>query len=689
MSKSMAHNRVGSAKTVRGVAAFFAAALFLLTHQVRAETERINHYHSDIEVQKDGSLAVTETIQVTAAGRKIKRGIYRDFPTRYKKNWFLHVELPFAVVSVTRDGKPEPFHIQNQSNGVRLYIGSKQVFVSPGKHTYEIRYTTNYQLGYFDSHDELYWNVTGNGWEFAIEQVSADVTLPAEAPLAKVTHESYTGREGAQGRNASSTANQTTGQVNFQATQPLLPHEGLTIVVGFPKGLVRVPAATGRGALYLRGNVTLWVVLGGLLTVLLYYITAWSLVGRDPIGDVIVPRFESPLDLSPACIRYLWRMDYDRTCFTVAVLNMAAKGRLAIKEQDSTFSLSRPYSAAQQKLADGEQAVMKKLLPKGDARSIVLMQANHKKIKKSIEALSDCLAREFDGKLFLKHRKWLVIGWLLSALFVVAGSLSSQDRSESMQGLVNSRGLPDNWWGNLILVGSTFLSCCCCPATGMCVWLAKAVPSAWRSARTLRRNTQKRLGSYGGAIGLTALAIPFFIGELGMIYFMVLLTSFWMLPLLVGLVAINWIFWRLIKQPTIEGKRIMDEIEGFRMYLGAVEGESLRQLHPPEQTPELFEKYLPYALALGVEHAWADRFTDVLNRAATEPGDTQGYRPSWYRGREWQATAAGDFASNLGSSLGGAIASSSTAPGSSSGSSGGGGGGSSGGGGGGGGGGGW
>ena len=473
MSKSMAHNRVGSAKTVRGVAAFFAAALFLLTHQVRAETERINHYHSDIEVQKDGSLAVTETIQVTAAGRKIKRGIYRDFPTRYKKNWFLHVELPFAVVSVTRDGKPEPFHIENQSNGVRLYIGSKKVFVSPGKHTYEIRYTTNYQLGYFDSHDELYWNVTGNGWEFAIEQVSADVTLPAEAPLAKVTHESYTGPEGAQGRNASSTANQTTGQVNFQANQPLLPHEGLTIVVGFPKGLVRVPAATERGALYLRGNVTLWVVLGGLLTVLLYYITAWSLVGRDPIGDVIVPRFESPLDLSPACIRYLWRMDYDRTCFTVAVLNMAAKGRLAIKEQDSTFSLSRIDSAAQQKLADGEQAVMnklltappifeqllpfyrkpavmKKLLTKGDAPSIVLMQANHKKIKKAIEALSDYLAREFDGKLFLKHRKWLVIGWLLSALFVVAGWLSSQGRSENLQDLINSRGLPDNDWGTII-----------------------------------------------------------------------------------------------------------------------------------------------------------------------------------------------------------------------------------------------
>ena len=665
MSKSMAHRRVRSARTVRGVAALFAAAFFLPTQHVRAETERINHYHSDIVVQKDGSLAVTETIQVTAAGRKIKRGIYRDFPTRYKKNWFLHVELPFAVVSVTRDGKPEPFHIENQANGVRLYLGSEKVFVSPGKHTYEIRYTTNYQLGYFDSHDELYWNVTGNGWDFAIEQVSADVTLPAGTPLAKVTHEAYTGPEEAQSRNASSTVNETTGQVTFQATQPLLPHEGLTIVVGFPKGLVRVPAAAERWALYLRANVTVWIVLGGLLAVVVYYMTAWILVGRDPISDVIVPRFEAPRDLSPACIRYLWRMDYDRTCFTAAVLNMAAKGRLAIKEQDSTFTLSRTDSAAQQKLAGGEQAVMNKLLT---APSIVLMQANHKKIQKAIESLSDFLAREFDGKLFFKHRKWLVIGWLLSALFVVAGSLS-------------------NSWENLAIVG--FISLWLSIWTACCVGLAKKVSSAWRSARALRRNTLKRLGSYGGAIATTAFAIPFFIGELGGIAVLVAFTSRWMLPLLVGLVAINWIFWQLIKQPTIEGKRIMDEIEGFRMYLGAVEGESLRQLHPPEQTPELFEKYLPYALALGVEHAWADRFTDALSRAATEPGGTQGYRPSWYHGTAWQATAAGAFASNLGSSLGGAIASSSTAPGSSSGSSGGGGGGSSGGGGGGGGGGGW
>ena len=109
-------------------------------------------------------------------------------------------------------------------------------------------------------------------------------------------------------------------------------------------------------------------------------------------------------------------------------------------------------------------------------------------------------------------------------------------------------------------------------------------------------------------------------------------------------------------------------------------------MHPPELTTELFEKYLPYALALDVENAWAEKFSSVLGRAATAPGQSNGYQPSWYHGTNRNLASIGDFAGNLGSSIGSAVSSSSTAPGSSSGGSGG---GSSGGGGGGGGGGGW
>ena len=112
--------------------------------------------------------------------------------------------------------------------------------------------------------------------------------------------------------------------------------EGLTIVVGFPKGYVREPTKAERNKLYFKANLTLWVTLGGLLVVFAYYVYAWVAVGRDPPGETIIPRFEPPLELSPACVRFLRRMGYDRKCFTAALLNMAVKRYLKRKNLTPT-----------------------------------------------------------------------------------------------------------------------------------------------------------------------------------------------------------------------------------------------------------------------------------------------------------------------------------------------------------------
>ncbi len=144
----------------------------------------------------------------------------------------------------------------------------------------------------------------------------------------------------------------------------------------------------------------------------------------------------------------------------------------------------------------------------------------------------------------------------------------------------------------------------------------------------------------------------------------------------------NGVFGKLLRAPTVAGQAAMDHIRGFKMYLEVAEGEELKRMKapPPPLTPQLFESYLPAALALGVEQRWAERFADVLNVQAPD------YAPAWYAGPGWNIRDIGSFSSNLGTSLSSAISSSSTAPGSSSGGDGG---GSSGGGGGGGGGGGW
>jgi len=131
----------------------------------------------------------------------------------------------------------------------------------------------------------------------------------------------------------------------------------------------------------------------------------------------------------------------------------------------------------------------------------------------------------------------------------------------------------------------------------------------------------------------------------------------------------------------------MDRVDGFKMFLKAVDADRLRTMAPPAKTPQLFERFLPYALALGVEHAWAEQFSKVLAQAATagSAGGNTSYSPSWYAGSGFDSFSPSSFTSSFSSSFSSAVAFSAAAPGS----SGSGGGGSSGGGGGGGGGGGW
>ena len=153
---------------------------------------------------------------------------------------------------------------------------------------------------------------------------------------------------------------------------------------------------------------------------------------------------------------------------------------------------------------------------------------------------------------------------------------------------------------------------------------------------------------------------------------------------LVGLpLALSAFFW--IDAPTKSGRALLDKIAGFEQYLSITEQERLDRMHAPKDTLDVFEKYLPFAIALGVENRWADRFSSQLAAAATAAAQS-GSHFAWYSGSSDPWNNSSGFVNSIGSSLSSSVSSASTAPGSSSGS---GGGGSSGGGGGGGGGGGW
>ena len=630
------------------------SALIFSTHLFAQfeNVERIISYDSDITINEDGSMIVVETIKVYSLGDKIKRGIYRDFPTRYKDDYGNNIIIKFDVLEVLRDGVQENYHTENQNNGIRVYCGKSNYFLPQGEYAYTIKYKTDRQIGYFEKFDELYWNVTGNGWDFIIENVSATVTLPQTVSRDDIKLFGYTGQQGDQGKGYS-TKIISSNKIYFQTTGILYPREGLTIVVQWPKGLVKQPTQTEKLLYFAEDNTQEIIGVAGIIILVLYYFLIWLRVGKDPKRGIIIPLFKPPDRMSPAAMRFISEMGYDNKTFTSVILSLSVKGYIRIDESDGDYTLVS--SSGIKELTKDESIVLDKLglNSSGIRNSLNLKQKNHSILQSAIKSFKKSLQNSYEKVYFVTNRKYFFIGLGISILILAISVLGGSGEQI------------------FILIWISFWS------AGVAALLF-AVFKAWKGVLT---KSNGKVTAIGGAIFISLFSIPFVGGEILGFYFLSQVSS----PLMILVIALtgftNIIFYHLLKAPTLLGRKIMDKIDGFKMYLGVAEKDEIYNMQAPDKTPELFETYLPYALALGVENHWAEKFSDILSGIK---GDD--YKPLWYNGTSWSTLGATGFTNSLSGSFSSSISSSSTAPGSSSG---GGGGGSSGGGGGGGGGGGW
>jgi len=556
-----------------------------------AEQERITSFDSAITVNQDGSMRVENTIGAMVTGDQIVHGIYYDFPTIYSNTRTGgRLVIDFRVLGVQRDGQAEPYTVENWENGKRVKIGSADTVIDPGEHTWLLQFTVDRELGYFADHDELYWNVTGNGWVFPIDRASATVTLPTGA-AAKITGLSaYTGASGST-TSAVTTTQGADGTPTFVTTSILNPREGLTIVVGWPKGFVQAPTAATRFGWFLRDNGALIAGLLGVLLVFLYYMIVWYRYGKDPDRGTIFARFAPPEGMSPGGVRYLSRMAHDSKTFTAALIDMAVKRYISIHQERHKYWIERD-TAPESVLSDDELALAGVLI--GTSARVDFEREHAEEIQRAILASKRPLEADYQPRFFVSN-----IGYLLTGILLSIG----------------------------VGVLTFFLS------------------------------------TRGNALQFVALIV---VG--------------------VALAVMAAVFGSTLKSYTQQGRKLVDEVAGFKMYLSVTEKDRMNLLNPPERTPEMFEKFLPYALALDVEQRWSEQFASVFARMAAEG---RPYAPVWYHGMYWNPVNPAAFASSVGNGFSNAISASAVAPGSKSGFGGGGGGGFSGGGGGGGGGGGW
>lgn len=627
----------------------FLAFFFVLAAQAPAfAQERIINFVSDVRVLANGDLDVFETITIQAEGNQFRRGIFRDFPTSYRNRNGTLVKVGFQVLEVTRDGKPERYTTESYSNGVRTRIGNADVFISRGQHTYGIRYRTTRQVGFFEKFDELYWNATGNGWNFYIDAASAVITLPDGAQIGQNAF--YTGPQGATGKDAE-VVEQTRNRIVWRTTRRLPPNSGLTVAVAWQKGIVSPPNAAQQASYFLQDNLPILAALIGLLGVGLFYLSTWSRVGRDPAPGTIIPLFGPPNDMSPSEVRYLDQLSFDNRAFTAAIVNLGVKGHLTLSESSATSTLTA--KAGKEPLSAPEDEMRRQLF--STSNSIVLKQENHTIVGGAKTALESKLHALYAGKLFNNNFGWSSLGFLLAAIavgIIIYAIASTKVGDEAAAGMVGIL-IP----GGVMIVANFLIMAGFTSHTRWNLWMIFGVV-LWALAAA---GGFAMIYGLGGGINLN-LMIPALVA--------------WVIEA-IAMFAFYW-----LKAPSVQGQKVRDQISGFREYLSVAEEDRLNTMNPPKKTPELFERFLPYAIALDCENAWGKKFAGVL--AAAAAAGAAGY--AWYHGtRDWSRDPAG-FSSHLGSAVASAISSASTAPGSSSGS---GGGGSSGGGGGGGGGGGW
>lgn len=591
--------------------------------QASSNIESIVKYSSEIKVNKDNSIDVTEKI-LYDTGSNYKHGIYRDiYPYSSQKK-----RMNISGVSVLDEfNTPYKFEILKSGKNIRIKIGDPDVTFN-GQKIYIIKYHTTMAVGQYDDFDEIYWNVTGNSWTMPIQSVDVSVMLPDGAKSYK--NACYYGLFGE--NNSCNVLSENT----FTSIRSLNVGEGLTVAVGFPKG--NVSKYTKLQLIYsILVNLKEWLITIIIVFLAFFFsVKYWWKNGRDERKTgVIVPQYDVYDNLTPMQVAGIVNEKIDAKLISSEIIYLAVNGYLKIKHSterktDYEFIRLKDLSDISN---DFDKEIFLGLFGQYSRRSLNLdnLIKDFKNKKVDFENLNfEDFGIDPDSEL----KESVKISELKNKFYKVSSS-SIKKTADSL--------LENGYYKNLGKIKSLW-------SLGVGLLISIFI-SIWAGAF---------LGAIiGGAI---------------------LQKDYLILPIGIGIfLAFNIvnIFYNFSPAKTIKGVEAKERLLGLKMYLQIAEKDRLEFHNAPAKTPEIFEKMLPYAIAMGVSDIWIKEFED-LNDINTD----------WYEGphhTSLSAMALGNAMNGFYSSAGSSMY---RAP-SSGGGSGSGGGGSSGGGGGGGGGGSW
>lgn len=519
------------------------------THNAFYDPEKIYLFDVDIEVLNSGQIIVTENITLNAKHQRINRGIYRDLPVSLTEQT--------KPISLTMDGKTHPFFTERKNKYLRVNFGDDD-YISTGVHTYRFVYSYTGAINFLKNYDELYWNATGNGWDFQIDTARAHVTFPSNVDVQKNGISLYTGKFYEKQKNA-----QEIAPLTFQTTKPLAPQEGLTIAIPFAKGAVQRPSLAQR----LEGVFSLPLILSLVLLIILlgYFLFTWLKVGRDP-SYMAITQYEPPAGISPAFMYYLEHEIVDSKLLTSAILDMAMKGNLQIQEEKGFFSstnkliLKNPNTDG---LPFEEACVRRRLFPFSD--TCVLGSG----AQQEFQYLSKDIRQRFQQEIkeyILSNAKYLTWAIVLTlSLGVLPFAILKNPP--------------------LIFINLHF--------------------SVFFLAFTLALSRFLPKIIFG--LIFTVFYGVFWLGSGALANVDVLLCQ---AAYLIAMWSLTF-YGTLIRNVTPLGRDVLEQIAGFKKYMKTAEVHRVAA-SDPSAAERIFCAYLPFAFALGMSNQWMRKFASIL-----------------------------------------------------------------------------
>lgn len=516
----------------------------------------LSRFDVELQVLSGGDLLVTETVSPRFEGAW--NGIERLIPIEYRTPQGFNYRLLLDRVTVT-DEAGTPLKVESSRErhyrNFRIWIPG----ATDATRTFVLKYRVRNGLKFFEDHDELYWNVTGDEWDVPIEQASVRIILPPQAT--GIRAQAFTGAYGA--RETAATVEIVGAGVGMTMTRALGFREGLTAVVGWDKGIVAAPTALDQTQTFLMSNWALGIPL--LVFIVMYRL--WATRGRDPRLRPITVVYEPPDRLTPAEVGTLVDDSPDTRDLTATVVDLAVRGYLRIAEQkaehlfglwsSTDYRFQRIKPAQEWTILPPYERLLLEALFNGNTTDDVSLSSLENRFYKSLPPIQDAIFESLQQRKYYAQRP---------------------DRVKQAY-----------------LIGGI--------ALGMLLTVA-----------------------------LSALA-----GRWGMAP----MTFLWA-GVLSGLIVVG--FGRIMPARTLQGTRALEGVLGFEEFLTRVEADRFDRV---VKTPELFEKFLPYAMALGVETNWARAFESIV---LTSPVWYQGVDPSGFNTSGF-TSRMGDMATRAGSTM--------------------------------------